>query len=307
MVRLTRFILAAGSIYASVAACSSNPTSNTGSGGSTSIAGGFSHAGSSVASAGSSVGGMPAAGSASGGASAGEASNTAGAGGSTNAGANTGGSAGSGGGNNGGSGAVVTTCGQQKYTPSATPGAACVTKTVPATPLIAAFEATGPAPGWGVYPNVDGKTGFTPATATPTAGGANGTAQALAFVVTNLAQGIKLQVGFGSQCQDVRTFAGLSFWAKGTIDAATQPFAVDANTLVVQVGSETSILGGCQGNGCAAAPPDKRVTISAEWKEYRIPFDCFGDGEVFDGYYTNILFNALGTNANFAIDQVGYY
>ena len=61
------------------------------------------------------------------------------------------------------------------------------------------------------------------------------------------------------------------------------------------------------GECCAAAPPDKRITISADWKEYRIPFDCFGDGLVFDGYYTNILFSAFGTNSTFAIDQVGYY
>ena len=72
-------------------------------------------------------------------------------------------------------------------------------------------------------------------------------------------------------------------------------------------GSEKSLLGGCVGDGCSAAPPDKRITIAADWKEYRIPFDCFGDGLVFDGYYTNILFSAFGTNSSFAIDQVGYY
>jgi hypothetical protein len=120
-------------------------------------------------------------------------------------------------------------------------------------------------------------------------------------------QGIKIQVGFGMQCQDVRTFTGLSFWAKGAVDAATQPFPVDANTIVIQIGAETALLGGCQGGTCSATPPDKRVVISSDWKEYRIPFDCFGDGKVFDGYYTNILFSAFGTSSNFAIDQVGYY
>jgi hypothetical protein len=127
------------------------------------------------------------------------------------------------------------------------------------------------------------------------------------LTVTTLAQGIKVQVGFGTQCQDVRTFEGFSFWAKGTIDAATMPYEVAANTLVLQVGSEKSLLGGCMGESCAPAPPDKRITISADWKEYRIAFDCFGDGKVFDGYYTNILFNAFGTNAAFSIDEVGYY
>mgnify|MGYP001597308040 CR=1 FL=1 len=308
----------AGSV---LAACSSDPEgeSDNNKGGSTSTAGSIATAGTTTTTAGTSTGGSST-GTAGSGTNAGTSSggaNTAGSGtsGSGNGGAHAG-SGGSGGAASGGSGgsggtsnpnAVVTTCGTQKYTPSATPGAACVTKAVPATPLIAAFETAGAAPGWGVYPNVDGMTGFAPATATPSAGGANGTTMALSYVVTNLAQGIKLQVGFGTQCQDVRTFQGLSFWAKGTIDAATAPFAVDANTIVIQVGSEKSLLGGCVGDGCSAAPPDKRITIAADWKEYRIPFDCFGDGLVFDGYYTNILFSAFGTNSNFAIDQVGYY
>jgi len=210
-------------------------------------------------------------------------------------------------GTDGGGNAVVVNCAPQMYTPSATPGAACATTVVPSTRLIAAFDAAGAAPGWGVYPNVDGMTGFMPTTATPSAGGANGTPMALSFTVTNLTQGIKIQVGFGMQCQDVRTFQGLSFWAKGTIDAATVPYAVDANTLVIQIGSEKSLLGGCMGATCSAAPPDRRVAITTNWQEYRIPFGCFGNGMVFDGYFTNILFNALGTNSSFAIDQVGYY
>ncbi len=178
---------------------------------------------------------------------------------------------------------------------------------VPEEQLIADFEDAAAAPGWGVYPNMDGAIGFAPTTATPTQGGANGTKQALAFTVSSLPQGIKIQVGFGSQCQDVRTFKGITFWAKGRIDGATQPFIVTANTLVVQLGSEKSLLGGCQGASCSASPPDKRVTISADWREYRIAFDCFGDGKVFDGYYTNILFNAFGPNSSFAIDELGYY
>jgi hypothetical protein len=258
--------------------------------------GGNSTAGS--ATAGSSNGGSGTAGSGTGGASGGSSSN----GGAANGGAANGGSAG---GDN--ANAVVSTCQAQTYTPTATPGAACATKMVPVAKLISDFEAAGAPAGWGVYPNVDGMTGFTPATVMSSAGGANGTAKALAFTVTNLAQGIKIEVGFGTQCQDVRTFKGLSFWAKGSIDAATMPYAVDANTLVLQVGSETSALGGCQGGTCSAAPPDKRITISADWKEYRIPWDCFGDGKVFDGYYTRILFSAFGTNSSFAIDQVGYY
>jgi len=192
------------------------------------------------------------------------------------------------------------------YTPTATPSAVCATKVVPAAKLISDFEAAGVAAGWGVYPNVDNMTGFLPTTATPSAGGANGTAKALSFVVTALAQGIKIQVGFGSQCQDVRTFQGLSFWAKGTIDAATLPFAVDPNTLVLFLGSENTAQGGCTTN-CSTAPNDKRVTITTDWKEYRIPFNCFGNAMGFDGYYTNILINAFGTNSNFAIDQFGYY
>lgn len=305
----------------SLAACSSDPEDDSDTnnkGGSSSSAGSLAMAGSTTTTAGTGTAGstvVPAgghAGTGSGGANT-AGSGTSGSGGASSAGTSSGGSGGgsAGSGGSGGSAsnpnAVVTTCGAQMYTPSATPGAACVTKAVPATALVAAFETAGAAAGWGVYPNVDGMTGFTPATATPSAGGANGTTMALNFAVTNLAQGIKLQVGFGTQCQDVRTFKGLSFWAKGTIDAATAPFAVDANTIVIQVGSEKSALGGCVGDGCSAAPPDKRITIAADWKEYRVPFDCFGDGLVFDGYYTNILFSAFGTNSSFSIDQVGYY
>lgn len=271
----------------------------TPTGGSTGVTTGGSTAGTTATTAGTSPGGTSSAGTGAGGtSSAGTAAGGTSSGGSA-------GSGGSGGASN--PNAVVTTCGTQKYTASATPGAACVTKVVPATPLIAAFETAGAAAGWGVYPNVDNGTGFTPTTATPSAGGANGTTMALNFAVTGLAQGIKLQVGFGTQCQDVRTFQGFSFWAKGTIDAATLPFEVAANTLVLQVGSEKSLLGGCVGDGCAAAPPDKRIAISTDWKEYRIPFDCFGDGLVFDGYYTNVLISAFGTNSSFSIDQVGYY
>jgi hypothetical protein len=278
-------------------------TSTTGGGGATSTVGG---GGATSAAGTSSSAGSSSAGTSAGGASAGSGGAATGGGGAAaggTGGAAAGGSAGAG----GASSAVVATCGAQMYTPVAVPGAACATTVVPASPLIAAFEGTGVAPGWGVYPNVDNMTGFSPATATPSAGGANGTTQALAFTVTNLTQGIKIQVGFGTQCQDVRTFTGLSFWAKGTIDAATVPFAVDANTLVLLLGSETSSQGGCTGGTCSAAAPDRRVTITTDWKEYRIPFDCFGTGTVFDGYYTNILFNAFGTNSNFAIDQVGYY
>lgn len=335
---LTQLAFVTAFVGGSAAACSSNPTSNSEGDGGTTSGGSISQAGSGVALAGSApttggsgatttggtgatmggsgtaVGGSAATGgSATGGSAAmgGSAAN----GGSGTAGTTSGGAGGSGGtaaggGGAGGSGPLppfIATCGGQKYTPTATPGAACVTTMVPPEQLIAAFEDQGAAPGWGVYPNVDGNIGFTPNTATPSAGGANDTTQALAFKVVNLPQGIKIQVGFGTQCQDVRNFKGLSFWAKGTIEGATQPFIVTANTLVIQLGAEKSSLGGCQGAGCSAAPPDKRITISSEWREYRVPFDCFGDGKLFDGYFTNILFNAFGPNSNFAIDEVGYY
>jgi hypothetical protein len=324
---------------AGMAACSSGssdaPTAAGGSGNTS--AGGAATAGAATAGAatagaatgGAATGGAARGGAATGGAATGGASGagTAGSAGASGAGAG-GASAGSGGasggaggasagsggasGSGGGSSAVVTTCGAQVYTPTATPNAVCVTKVVPAAKLVSDFEAAGVAPGWGVYPTVDAMTGFVPTTATPstTAGGANGTTKSLSFVVTALAQGIKIQVGFGTQCQDVRTFTGLSFWAKGTIDAvATTPYQVNANTLVLELGSENTAQGGCMAGTmtCSTAPNDQRVTITTDWKEYRIPFNCFGNAMGFDGYYTNILFHAFGTNSNFAIDQVGYY
>lgn len=321
MMRFTTFAFVSTIVASGLFACSSDSTDDPGTSkaGSSTSNGGSGTAGAAAGSpaiGGSTIntqGGNTAAGNSTGGnASGSNAGGTGGASGGTSGGTGgaSGGSAGASAGS-GGSGdnpnAVVSMCAAQTYTPTATPGAACVTKAVPAAKLVSDFEAASAAAGWGVYPNVDGMTGFTPNMATSSAGGANGTAKALAFTVANLAQGIKIQVGFGTQCQDVRTFKGLSFWAKGTIDAATMPYAVDANTLVLQVGSETSLLGGCQGGSCSAAPPDKRITISADWKEYRIPWDCFGDGMVFDGYYTNILFSAFGTNSSFALDQVGYY
>jgi hypothetical protein len=214
------------------------------------------------------------------------------------AGAGTAGSGGSGGGN---PNAVIAECGTQMYTPGAAAGAACTTTVVPATPLIASFESG--AAGWHVYP--ENNAGFAPQTATPAPGGANGTANALAFKVTNVDKGIRIQVDFGMQCQDVRTFKGLSFWAKGTVDKY-DPFTIPANTLVVYLNSEKTENGGCTSN-CAAGPHDKRVPIEAGWKEYRIPFDCFGDATTFAGYYTRIWFDAMGSNSDFAIDEVGYY
>jgi hypothetical protein len=181
-----------------------------------------------------------------------------------------------------------------------------VTTVVPAAPLIATFD-DGMAAGWGAYPNGTGA--FTPGTPTPVAGGANNTAKTLAFTV-NQDQGIRVVVGFGTQCQDVRTFSGLSFWAKGTIDEYKMPpnaYEVPANTLIVLIGAEKAPdPGPCMGAACPAAQ-DARVTITTDWKEYRVPFNCFGTGAVFDGYHVGIMFKALGTMSNFSIDQVGYY
>jgi len=322
MKRFTTFAFVGTILAGGMFACSSDPNTddtNGGHAGTGTVAGTTGVGGSSTAGS-PAVGGTgintqggsaPVAGTAAGGTAAGgtAAGGTA-AGGTAAGGTAAGGTAngGSGGGDN--PNAVVSMCDPQKYTPTDTPGAACVTKVVPAAKLISDFE--GAVAGWGIYRNMGTATdltGVTPNTAPPTssAGGANNTAKALAVTVAGVTQGIRIEVGYDTQCQDVRTFKGLSFWAKGTIDAATEPYAVDANTIVLQIGSETSKLGGCTTGTCADAPPDKRITISADWKEYRIPFDCFGDGKVFDGYYRNILFNVFGTNSNFAIDQVGYY
>jgi hypothetical protein len=318
MKRFTTFAFVGTIVAGGLFACSSDPDpsdTNGGHAGTTSTAGtigtGGSNAGGSLNTGGSGIntqgGSAPVAGTAAGGTSAGGTA----AGGTAAGGTAAGGTAAGGtGGSSDNPNAVVSMCAPQTYTPTATPGAACATTVVPAAKLISDFENA--VAGWGIYRNMGTATdltGVTPNTAPPTAtaGGANATAKALAVTVANVTQGIRLEVGYGTQCQDVRTFKGLSFWAKGTIDAATEPYAVDANTIVLQVGAETSKLGGCTTGTCADAPPDKRITISADWKEYRIPFDCFGDGKVFDGYYRNILFNVFGTNSNFAIDQVGYY
>ncbi len=317
---------------AGMAACSSGSDSDSGSsaGSGNTSAGGAGTGGSGTAgtpaagaafggaaTAGAPAGGAPAGGSSTGGAATGGAGAGGGAGkggtGGGGAGGTSGGGAGgtsgggtSGGGAGGGSNAVVATCVGQVYTPTASPGGSCATSAAPTVPLISSFD-DGTAAGWGAYAN--GAGAFTNGAPTPTTGGANNTAKALSFTV-NQSQGIRIEAGFGT-CQDVRTFQGLSFWAKGTIDAATvgvspNQFSVDANTLVITLGSEKSAQGGCT-SACVDAP-DRRVTITADWKEYRVPFNCFGpDGTRFDGYFKDILFNAYGTMSNFAIDQVGYY
>ena len=267
--------------------CSSSTDSGTSFGGSTSGGTGGGHAGT------TSAGG------------------TVSAGGTTSVGGGgAGGAATGGGGAGGGSGAIVTMCPGKTYTPTTTPGGVCAGNVqVPAVAGIANFD-SGTAAGWGVYANGTGGT-VTPAittnAATPSAPGANGSAMSLAYTVAGAAKGIRINDGYG-MCQDVRTFTGLSFWAKGTVDAATTPtadFPVDANTLIITLGAEKSAQGGCT-TGCSNVP-DIRLTITSDWKLYEIPFNCFGDATVFDGYFNSILISEYGTNANFAIDEVSYY
>ena len=311
--------LAGTGLALGMAACSSGsdsaaPVDNFG--GNTSTGG---HAG--AATAGAATAGAATGGAANGGSSGASTAGAAGASTAGAAGASTAGAGGAAGaGTAGAAGAAgagnveIVTCGTQMYTKSTTPvGTAptgCTgTPAVPATKLISSFETD--ANGWGVYGNATFNvlTGVTPMTATPSApagGGANSTAKALAFKVVGLAQGIRIEVKYDPVCQDVRTFEGLSFWAKGTIDVATMPYATAQNELVITLGSEKSAQGGCTGT-CLNAP-DKRVTLTTTWKEYRIPFNCFGpNGTLFDGYFKDILFWANGTNSDFAIDQVGYY
>jgi hypothetical protein len=245
-----------------------------------------------------------------GGASGGTGGAATGGGGAGGATGGTGGAATGGGGAGGGSGAIVTMCPGKTYTATATPGGVCAGNVqVPAVVGIANFD-SGTAAGWGVYANGTGGTvtpTITTNAATPSAPGANGSAMALAYTVAGAAKGIRINDGYG-MCQDVRTFTGLSFWAKGTVDAATTPtadFPVDANTLIITLGAEKSAQGGCT-TGCLNVP-DIRLTISSEWKLYEIPFNCFGDATVFDGYFNSILISEYGTNATFAIDEVSYY
>jgi len=56
----------------------------------------------------------------------------------------------------------------------------------------------------------------------------------------------------------------------------------------------------------AARTPTSQV-ITTTWTEYRIPFDCFGDGTVFDGHLLSMLLEVRGDTFDVSIDNVGYY
>ncbi len=243
------------------------------------------------------------------------AGGTSATGGGTAAGGTTGAGGGSatGGAGTGGSGnATTATCPDQTYAAVTDPPGACSTSSAPTVPQIADFESS--ALGWGVYAN--GTTGTTTVPAAfaegdveTSAGGPVGSVNALNYAGSGFDQGLRFNVGYGAVCQDVSGFDGLSFWAKGTVAAATTPYEVDANVVIVKLGSQKTLPEGENGD-CTAdcgAHPDYRQVITTTWTEYRIPFDCFGDGTVFDGHLLSMLLEVRGDTFDVSIDNVGYY
>jgi hypothetical protein len=240
----------------------------------------------------------------SGGASAGSTSGS-GASGSTGT-----GSTGSSGGN---PDAIVTTCGDQTYAAASPSKGVCAAPTVIKSPSISTFEDG--ALGWGVYDNEGAGTTTTPATyengaIVPAAPGANGSGKAIQYLGgKDFPRGLRFNLGY-TDCLDVKAFEGISFWAKGTIAAeAPGGWDVAASNLVVQIGSQNS-LPTSEGGDCTEncyMHPDARITLTADWKEYRIPFDCFGDGKVFDGHMKSLLFVVRGSTFDVSIDEVNFY
>jgi hypothetical protein len=221
------------------------------------------------------------------------------------------GSGGSGG--SGGSDAFIVTCGVQTYTPASPATGACAAPTVLKDASISTFDDD--APGWGVYDNEGAGTTTTPSTyangpLSPASPGANGSAKAIHYLGgKDFAKGLRFHLGYG-ECQDVKAFQGISFWAKGTIAAETAGgWGVAADTLVVQLGSQNSLPTN-EGGDCTEScymHPDKRVTLTSDWREYRIPFDCFGDGKIFDGHLKSLLFVVRGATFDVSLDEVSFY
>ncbi len=86
-----------------------------------------------------------------------------------------------------------------------------------------------------------------------------------------------------------------------------------ANTLVVLLGTQKTVPV-AEGGDCVVGTdplcyihPDYQMTLTGDWREYRIPFDCFGDGSVFDGHVLSLLFHARGASFDFSIDEISFY
>jgi hypothetical protein len=140
-----------------------------------------------------------------------------------------------------------------------------------------------------------------------TSEGADGTSGSLLYagsgydpsVVDSGPGGIRFAADLTEACSDVTGLTGISFWAKGTIDATTEWGGVPANTLILYLVADVADEGGSQ--------VDFRQELTGTWTEYQIPFADFGA----EGYDATVVervkFMLPGGAFDVGIDQVGFY
>src|SRR5690606_21320224 len=80
--------------------------------------------------------------------------------------------------------------------------------------------------------------------------------------------GIRLAVDTIEACQDVSSYTGISFWAKGTIEATDEWGGIPADTVILFAVGSIADEGGTE--------VDYRLTLSSSWTHHEIPFDDFG-------------------------------
>ncbi len=113
--------------------------------------------------------------------------------------------------------------------------------------------------------------------------------------------GIRLAVDPLLACQNVSSYTGISFWAKGTIAADTE-WGVLPDTIVLfavaSIADEANTF------------LDYRLLLDSTWTKHEIPFTAFGLPES-GGFTANtvqrIVIWITGHTFNVAIDDVGFY
>jgi hypothetical protein len=110
--------------------------------------------------------------------------------------------------------------------------------------------------------------------------------------------GIRVSSSFAT-CQDVRTYSGVSFWAKGTTAASTDWGGIAANTVILFLSDGTTNI-------------DTRVALTGgdTWTEYRVPFNCVGDTSMpskFEGYVKSFDIQIHAPTFDIALDEVSFY
>ncbi len=136
-----------------------------------------------------------------------------------------------------------------------------------------------------------------------TTGGANSTAKSVHYVGTGFTGnaapgGINIANDLTSDdCHDATTYTGVSFWAKGTVDANAAGYAVDANIVIVYIGDGTNEM-------------SYRAAVTTTWGNVQLAFDDAGwyapaAVDLSAIKYVKLL--VAGANFDIAYDEIGWY